>query len=256
MPVTARDVARFKGQQRFAMLTAWDFPTARLIDEAGVPVILTGDTMAMTVLGYETTLGLTLDELLPRVAAVVRAAENALVVGDMPFGTYEASMEQAVLTAVRFFKEAGVGAIKFEGPDTDLVRALTTAGMPVMGHLGLTPQSVHAIGGFRVQGRGEKAAQRLLEQALAMEEAGVFALVLEAVPSKVAERITRAIAIPTIGIGAGPHCDGQVMVTADMLGLWTGRNARYVKVYADVRSRIDAALQEAMADVAEGRYGT
>jgi 3-methyl-2-oxobutanoate hydroxymethyltransferase len=248
--VTVRDVAAYKREgHKFCMLTAWDAVTARIIDDAGIPLILTGDTMAMTVLGYETTVPIPLEEILFRAAAVVRGTTNALVIGDMPFGTYEASIEQGVRTAVRFLKEAETAAVKFEGAHPELARALTNHGIPVMGHLGLTPQSVNAVGGFKVQGRGRAARQRLLDDALAMQDAGVFALVLEAVPTSAALEVTEALTIPTIGIGAGPHCDGQVLVTADLLGLWTGHQPRFVKTYANLYRSMLEALKRASREM-------
>ena len=252
MGVTVRDVAAFKRRgEKFCMLTAWDAQSARIIDGAGIPIILAGDTMAMTVLGYDTTVPITLEEILLRAAAVVRGAQDALIVGDMPFGTYEASVEQGVRSAIRFLKEAGTGAVKFEGANTALANALTHNGIPVMGHLGLMPQSVHAVGGFKVQGRGEDARRRLFDDALRMQEAGVFALVLEAVPSSIATEISEALSIPTIGIGAGAGCDAQVLVTADLLGLWPGHLPRYVKTYANLHESMLSAIRSAMRDVVE-----
>lgn len=241
------------------MLTAWDFPTAQMLEAAGVRVILAGDTLAMTVLGHPTTLPVTLDEMIHHTNAVVRGAPSALVIGDMPFGSYEGSPTETargIETAVRFMKETGVRAVKFEGPNVELAKAIVDRGIPVMGHLGLTPQSVHAFGGFKVQGKEEDAAQTLIANARAFERAGAFAVVLEAVPWQLGQTVTESLSIPTIGIGAGPHCDAQVLVTVDLLGLWRGRPAKFVKTYAHVEDEIQAAVTAFVAEVEAGRYPT
>jgi 3-methyl-2-oxobutanoate hydroxymethyltransferase len=255
MAVTVRDLRKFKERgERFVMLTAYDYPTARVLDEAGVPVILVGDSLAQNVLGYETTLPVTMEEMLHHTRAVARGARNALLVADMPFLSYQASVEEGIRNAGRFLKEAGAHAVKVEGPVLELAAALVERGIPVMGHLGLTPQSVHAMGGYRVQGRTEEDARRLLNEAQALEKCGVFSLVLEGMPADVARRITEAVAVPTIGIGAGPHCDGQVLVLTDLLGLTFGPLPRFAKAYADLRAEIAGAVRAFQAEVAAGTF--
>jgi 3-methyl-2-oxobutanoate hydroxymethyltransferase len=241
--------------ERWAMLTAYDAYTAEIFDEAGIKVLLVGDSAANNVYGYENTLPVTVEELLPLVKAVSRGARTALVVADLPFGSYQTGPEQALTTAFRFMKEGGAHAVKLEGgarfvPQVD---ALVGAGIPVMAHLGFTPQSEHALGGFRVQGRGE-AADGLVADALALQAAGAFAVVLEMVPADVAKRVTAELDIPTIGIGAGPDCDAQVLVWSDMAGMNRGRKPRFVKQYADVGGVLLEAARTFGADVAEGRY--
>jgi len=253
--VTIRDLAAAKARgERWPMLTAYDQYAAEIFDEAGIPVLLVGDSAADNVLGYENTVGVTVDELIPLARAVVRATERSLVVADLPFGSYEASPEQALATATRFLKESGAHAVKFEGGARVLpqVELLTRSGVPVMGHLGLTPQSVHAFGGYRVQGRGE-AGETLLNDAKALEQAGAFAVVLEVVPAELAERVTASLSIPTVGIGAGATCDAQVLVWQDLAGL--RRNpAKFVKQYADVRTVLSDAAKAFASDVAGGTY--
>jgi len=252
---TIHDLAAWKAEgRRFAMLTAYDYPTARVLDEAGIPVLLVGDSLANVVLGYETTLPVTMEEMLHHTRAVARGAKDALVVGDMPFMSYQASPEEAVRNAGRFLKEGGAQAVKLEGPHLDLVARLSSQGIPVMGHLGLTPQSVHQMGGYRVQARSEEAADRLLEDALALEKSGAFALVLEGVPSEVARRVTEALRTPTIGIGAGPACDAQVLVIHDLLGLSFGPPPRFVKPYADLRTEIARAARAFADEVGSGAF--
>lgn len=241
--------------ERWAMLTAYDAYTAEIFDEAGIPVLLVGDSAANNVYGYENTLPITVDELLPLVRAVTRGARSALVVADLPFGSYQTSPEQALTTAFRFMKEGRAHAVKLEGgarfaPQID---ALAGAGIPVMAHLGFTPQSEHALGGYRVQGRGA-AADRLVEDALAMQAAGAFSVVLEMVPADVAKRVTGELAIPTIGIGAGPDCDAQVLVWSDMAGMNRGRKPRFVKQYADVGGVLLDAARRFGEDVRGGTY--
>jgi 3-methyl-2-oxobutanoate hydroxymethyltransferase len=241
--------------ERWAMLTAYDAYTAEIFDEAGIKVLLVGDSAANNVYGYKNTLPVTVEELLPLVKAVSRGARSALVVADLPFGSYQTGPEQALTTSFRFMKEGGAHAVKLEGgarfvPQVD---ALVGAGIPVMAHLGFTPQSEHALGGFRVQGRGD-AADGLVEDALALQKAGAFAVVLELVPADVAKRVTAELDIPTIGIGAGPDCDAQVLVWSDMAGMNRGRKPRFVKQYADVGAVLLDAARRFGAEVAEGRY--
>ncbi len=241
--------------EKWAMLTAYDMYTAAVFDEAGIPVLLVGDSASNNVYGHETSLPVTVDELVPLVRAVAGAARTALVVADLPFGSYQASPEQAFHTAVRFMKEAEAHAVKLEGGAemAGQVRLLTSVGVPVMAHIGFTPQSEHTLGGYRVQGRGD-AGRRLLADAQALEAAGAFACVMEMVPGDVAGEITKTLSIPTIGIGAGVDCDAQVLVWQDMAGLRTGRLPRFVKQYADVRSVLRTAAREYAADVAAGTF--
>jgi 3-methyl-2-oxobutanoate hydroxymethyltransferase len=241
--------------ERWAMLTAYDMHSAAIFDEVGIPALLVGDSAANNVFGFDTTLPVTVDELLPLVRAVVRSTKSALVVADLPFGSYQVSAEQALQTAIRFMKEGGAQAIKLEGGQAVLaqVRAIVDAGVPVMAHIGFTPQSEHGLGGYRVQGRGD-SADRLLDDALALQDAGAFAVVLEMVPTDVAGRITKEVSIPTIGIGAGPECDAQIMVWTDMAGLNSGPAPRFVKRFADVRSVITEAARAYATEVADGIY--
>lgn len=239
------------------MLTAYDYATARIVDAAGCDVILVGDSLGMVSLGYETTLPVTLEAMLHHTAAVVRGVERALVVGDMPFLTYQVSIEQALTNAGRFLKEAGAHAVKLEGgvQMAPTVKRLVDVGIPVMGHIGLTPQSVHAMGGYKMQGKTEEAAAKLVEDAVALEEAGAFSVVLECIPSAVAETISKRLTIPTIGIGAGPHCDGQVQVIHDILGLAGDFVPKHAKRYADVGAVIADAVARYVAEVREQRFG-
>jgi 3-methyl-2-oxobutanoate hydroxymethyltransferase len=241
--------------EKWAMLTAYDMYTAQTFDEAGIPVLLVGDSASNNVFANDTSLPVTVDELIPLVRAVARSARHALVVADLPFGSYQASPEQAFQTAVRFMKEAGAHAIKLEGGEevAPQVELITRSGIPVMAHIGFTPQSEHNLGGYRVQGRGEAGA-RLLADAKSLEAAGAFSLVMELVPGDVAGEITRALAIPTIGIGAGPQCDAQVLVWQDMAGLRTGRMPRFVKQYADVHGVLLDAARSYAAEVAAGSF--
>jgi len=242
--------------EKIVMVTAYDAPGARLADAAGVDLILVGDTAAMVVLGHDSTVPVTVDEMLFLTKSVTRAARRPLVVGDLPFGSYQVSDESALENSIRFVKEAGADVVKLEGagPMVSRARAIVAAGIPVMGHLGLTPQSATALGGFKAQGRTAEKARRMLEDALALEQAGCFALVLEAVPAPVAARITEALEIPTIGIGAGADTDGQVLVYHDMLGLYEGRSPRFVKQYADLAAETRRALEEYVADVRGGTF--
>ena len=255
--VTVRDLAAAKGRgETWPMLTAYDFATARIFDEAGIPVLLVGDSAANVVYGYDTTIPVTVDELLPLVRAVVRGTRRALVVADLPFGSYQTDPAQALHTSVRFLKEGGAQAVKLEGGAAvvEQVELLVRSGIPVMGHLGLTPQSINTMGGLRVQGRGEAAAS-LLADAHALEQAGLFALVLEVVPSELAAQITRELSIPVIGIGAGADCDAQVMVWQDMAGLRTGRQpAKFVKEYADLGGVLGDAARRYADEVRSGGY--
>jgi 3-methyl-2-oxobutanoate hydroxymethyltransferase len=254
MGTTIHDLRAWKAEgKRWAMLTAYDFATAQILDGAGIPVLLVGDSLGNNVLGYETTLPVTMEEMLHHTRAVVRGATNALVVGDMPFLSYQVSVEEGVRNAGRFLKEAGAHAVKLEGPQVELTHRLVELGIPVMGHIGLTPQSVHAMGGYRVQGRGEEAARRIADQAHAIEKAGAFSLVLEGMPSDLARDITTGLQIPTIGIGAGPHCDAQVLVINDLLGLGT-RLPRLAKAYANLRADITRAARAFARDVGTGAF--
>jgi 3-methyl-2-oxobutanoate hydroxymethyltransferase len=242
--------------EKIVMVTAYDAPAALLADEAGVELILVGDTAAMVMLGHESTIPVTLDEMIFLTRAVTRAAERPLVIGDMPFGTYEVSDEQAVASAIRLVKEGGCDVVKLEGAGrmVSRVRAIAESNIGVMAHIGLTPQSATKLGGFRAQGRTADAALRLHEDALALQEAGAFALVLEAVPAPVATRISESLEIPTIGIGAGAACDGQVLVWHDLLGMYPGHTPRFVKRYAEIGREIGHALGEYVEDVRSGTF--
>ena len=254
---TVLDVQRFKDEgRRFAMLTAYDFISARILDEAGIPVLLVGDSLGMVMLGHPTTLPVTMDDMLVHAKAVARGARQALLVGDMPFMSYQVSTEQAVANAGRFIQEGGMHAVKLEGGGVviEITKRLAEIGIPVMGHLGLTPQSVHAMGGFKVQGKTDAQAARLLGDAKALERAGAFSIVLEGMPSKLAVEITRALRIPTIGIGAGSGTDGQVLVYHDMLGLTTGKAPKFVKRYANLAEEISGAATAYAEDVRTGRF--
>ena len=254
---TVLDVQRFKDEgRRFAMLTAYDYLSARILDEAGIPILLVGDSLGMVMLGHPTTLPVTMDDMLVHAKAVSRGARQAMLVGDMPFMSYQVSTEQAMANAGRFIQEGGMHAVKLEGagPVVEITRRLTEAGIPVMGHLGLTPQSVHAMGGFKVQGKTEKQAARIAADARALEEAGAFSIVLEGMPSKVAAEVTRQLHVPTIGIGAGPATDGQVLVFHDMLGLTTGKAPKFVKRYANLAEEISRAATDYAEDVRTGKF--
>ena len=256
-PVSIHDLAAAKARgERFVMVTAYDAGSAALLDELGVPVLLVGDSLGMVVLGYDSTIPVTLEEMLHHTRAVSRGARHALVVGDLPFGSYQDGPSQALSSAVRMLKEGGAAAVKLEGGGSmvEATAHLVRAGIPVMGHLGLTPQSVHQFGGFKVQGRDEQAADRIVEDAVALADAGAFAVVLEAVPAAIGRRVTEAIAVPTIGIGAGPDTDAQVLVWHDLLGLTSGRLPRFVKAYADLRAEISGAIKSFQSEVADGEY--
>ncbi|MCW2725188.1 MAG: panB [Frankiales bacterium] len=253
--VTVRDLQSAKDRgERWAMLTSYDMLTAALFDEAGIPALLVGDSAGNNVLGYETTVPVTVEDMVPLVRGVARATKRALVVADLPFGSYQASPAQALETAVRFLRE-GAQAVKLEGGRRVLpqVSLLVESGVPVMGHLGLTPQSVNTLGGYRVQGRGDDG-DRLIEDALALQEAGAFAVVLEVVPADLAERVSKELVIPTVGIGAGPGTDAQVLVWTDMAGLTPGPGPKFLKRYADLRGILQAAVTEYAEDVRSGAY--
>ena len=254
---TVLDVQRFKEEgRRFAVLTAYDYLSAKILDEAGIPILLVGDSLGMVMLGYPTTLPVTVDEMLHHAKAVARGAHEALLVGDMPFMSYHSSVEQAITSAGRFLQEAGMHAVKLEGGGriVEITSRLTALGIPVMGHLGLTPQFVHQMGGFKVQGKSDKQAARILADAKELEQAGAFSLVLEGVPADLATRITKALRIPTIGIGAGPGTDGQVLVYHDMLGLTTGKAPKFVKRYAHLAEEITKAAGRYIQEVGEGTF--
>ncbi len=239
-----------------AMLTGYDYSTALALDRAGIDAILVGDSLGMVVLGFENTLPVTMDEMLHHCRAVARGAKYALLIGDMPFMSYQVSIEEAVRNAGRFLQEGGMDAVKLEGGRERLetVRAIVGAGIPVMGHLGLTPQSVHALGGYRLQGRTAETGRHLLDDALYLEEAGCFSIVLESVPARLAGLISSKLSIPTIGIGAGAGCDGQVLVTHDMLGLFDRFTPTFVKQYANLQAEMQRAFGEYIADVSERRF--
>lgn len=242
--------------ERITCLTAYDYPTARLVDEAGVEMVLVGDSLAQVVLGYDSTVPVTVDEMLHHVKAVRRAVRRALLVGDLPYGSYQLGSQQALESAIRFIKEGGAEAVKLEGGRNlaGLLRKLVEAQIPVMGHIGLTPQSIHALGGYRVQGKTVDSASELMADAEALEEAGAFAVVLEGIPRELAALITRRLRIPTIGIGAGPDCDGQVLVLHDLIGFSYHRPAKFVRSYANVRETLHRALTGFVADVKQGSY--
>ena len=237
--------------EKWAALTSYEQMTAEIFDQAGIPVLLVGDSAGNNFLGGENTIAVTVDELLPLTRAVVRASKRAMVIADLPFGSYENSPEQALATSTRFFKEAGAMAVKLEGAHIATVEKLTAAGIPVMGHLGLTPQSLHQLGGYRVQGRNDGDA--ILEAALALEKAGAFAIVLELVPAELAARITAALSIPTVGIGAGVNCDAQILVWTDLVGL-TAKPPKLAKAYRNLRQEITGAAQEFAAEVRGGTF--
>jgi 3-methyl-2-oxobutanoate hydroxymethyltransferase len=252
-----RDLRGFKERrERFVMLTAYDAYSAQLLDEAGIPLLLVGDSLGMVVLGHDSTLPVTMEDMLHHTAAVVRGTTEAMVVGDMPFMSYQASIDDGVKNAGRFIQEAGANAIKLEGGGrvVELTVRLVDAGIPVMGHLGLTPQSVNQFGGYRVQGRGEEAAHRIVQDAKDLQAAGIFSLVLEAVPSALAKEVTASMEIPTIGIGAGPDCDGQVLVYHDFLGITPTKTAKFVKRYATLGDEIKRAASAFAEEVASGAY--
>jgi 3-methyl-2-oxobutanoate hydroxymethyltransferase len=252
LPLTELGEMKRRGD-RIVMVTAYDYPMARLADAAGLDLVLVGDSAAMTVLGYESTVPATMDEMVMLTRAVTRGAERPLVVADMPFGSFQVSDEDALRNGIRFVKDAGADAVKLEGagPALSRVTALVGAGIPVMGHIGLTPQSATMLGGLRAQGR---KARQLLDDAVALEQAGCFSIVLEAVPTPVAARITATLSVPTIGVGSGPDCDGQVLVLHDLIGLYEGRSPRFVKRYVDLGPAVKDALERYAADVRSGAF--
>lgn len=255
--VTIHDVVRKKEQrQKITVITAYDYPFARLADEAGMDIVLVGDSVAQVVQGIETTLPVTMDEMVYHTRMVSRAAQRALVIGDMPYLSYQVSIPEAIRNAGRFLKEGGAAAVKLEGgrEAAPQVEALVKAEIPVMAHIGLTPQAIHRMGGYKVQGKTEAAAQRLKEDAKLLESAGAFSLVLEAIPAALARQITEALAIPTIGIGAGPDCDGQVLVMHDVLGLFDRFTPKFVKKYAALKQDALAALKQYKEEVESGAF--
>lgn len=254
--VTIPQILKMKNKEKITMLTAYDYPTAMLVDKAGIELILVGDSLAMVSMGLDNTVPVTMEEMLHHTKAAVRGNKTTLVVADLPFMSYNISVEEAIRNAGRFIKEAGADAVKLEGGVTmqETVRAIVNAGIPVMGHIGLTPQTAGQLGGFKVQGRSDEAATRLLEDAKALEKAGVFAIVLELIPAELAKIITEQIKVPTIGIGAGKDCDGQVLVFHDMLGLFDKFTPRFVKQYLDMGNMIIKAFEEYRDDVKEARF--
>ena len=259
MRVTISEIKEMKQKkEKIPMLTAYDYITARMVDEVGVPLILVGDSLGMVMLGYESTIPVTMDEMLHHTKAVGRGAKKALVIGDMPFMTYHASVSDALYNAARFIQEGGAQAVKLEGGEViaEAVKRLTACGIPVMGHLGLTPQSIYQLGGFKVQGKVPEAAQKLLKDACILEEAGAFAIVLECIPAPLSRLITRRISIPTIGIGAGPDCDGQVQVISDILGLYTDFVPKHAKRYARLADEIKVAVADYVAEVKSASFPT
>jgi len=259
MRITINQIKEMKQKgEKITMLTAYDYSTAKIVDEAGIPLILVGDSLGMVVLGYESTIPVTMDEMLHHTKAVVRGVKQAMVVGDMPFMTYHVSVDDALRNATRFIQEAGAQAVKLEGGVTvaEKVRRIVECGIPVMGHIGLTPQSIHQFGGFKVQGRTPEAAIRMLEDARALEEAGAFSVVLETVPTPLAALITQKIGIPTIGIGAGIGCDGQVQVINDILGSFADFVPKHAKQYAKLTDIIQSAVTEYYNEVKAGSFPT
>lgn len=253
---TAPSIVAAKGNRKLVALTAYDYASARLLDESDFDILLVGDSASHVMLGADSTLPITLDDMLVFARAVVRGAPHALVVGDLPFGSYHVSIEQAIHSSIRFVKEAGVGAVKLEGGSerAATVRAIVEAGIPVMGHIGLRPQAMLAMGGYKVQGRDDASATRLRDDAQAIADAGAFAMVIEGVPSEVGKQITAELSIPTIGIGAGPDCDGQILVLHDLLGLGFGRTPKFVRRYADVSGVMRDAFARYRADVLSGAF--
>jgi 3-methyl-2-oxobutanoate hydroxymethyltransferase len=258
VPVTILDLARFKVERRrFVMLTAYDFPTAAILDQSGIPVIFVGDTLGQVMLGLGSTVPVTMQEMLHHIRAVRRAVKNALLVGDLPFASYHVSISDGIRNAGRLVQEGGANVVKLEGRHPTLVEKLVGCGIPVMGHLGYTPQSVHALGGPRIQARTPESAGELMQSARELQDAGASSLVLEAVPSEVAKEVTASLRIPTIGIGAGPHCDGQVLVITDLLGFGMSTQPKipkFVKLYAQLDQTIAEAVQRFSAEVASGEF--
>ncbi len=254
---TVLDIQKMKlDGEKISVLTSYDYPTTRIMDHCGIDVILVGDSLGVVVSGYENTLPVTMDEMVYHTRGVMRAEPKALVVADMPFLSYQTDLRDAKINAGRLVKEGGAAAVKIEGGTNvaETIRAIVAMDVPVMAHIGLTPQSIHRMGGYRVQGKKEEQASRLLEDAVAVQEAGAFAVVLEGIPQKLGRRITEELTIPTIGIGAGPHCDGQVLVIHDILGLCEKYSPKFVKRYADVHAVISGAVQSYIAEVKEGTF--
>lgn len=245
-----------KTGQRITMLTAYDYPMAKMVDEAGIDAILVGDSLGNAVLGYDSTIPVTMDDMVHHIKAVTRGVKRAMVIGDMPFLSYHISREESVRNAGRILQEGGAQAVKLEGGNevADVIRAMVAAGIPVMGHLGLTPQSVYQLGGYKVQGRDEATARKLIDDARAIQEAGVFSIVLECVPVPLAKLLTETLEVPTIGIGAGPHCNGQVLVTHDLLGLFMGHSPKFAKRYANLHEEITRALKAYREEVISGAF--
>jgi 3-methyl-2-oxobutanoate hydroxymethyltransferase len=259
MRVSISDIKEKKQKkEKIVMLTAYDYSTAKLVDEAGVPLILVGDSLGMVVLGYDSTIPVTMDVMIHHTKAVVRGTEHALVVGDMPFMTYQTDISEAMHNAARFMQEAGAQAVKLEGGIVvaDTVKRIVDCGIPVMGHLGLTPQSIHQLGGHKVQGKTPETAERLVKDAIALEQAGAFCIVLELVPSQLSKLVTETLSIPTIGIGAGPDCDGQVQVISDVLGLFTDFVPRHAKQYVRLADGISTAVKSYIEEVSSGAFPT
>ena len=259
MRVSISDIkGKKQKKEKIVMLTAYDYSTAKLVDEAGVPLILVGDSLGMVVLGYDSTIPVTIDVMLHHTKAVVRGTQHALVVGDMPFMTYQTDTSEAMRNAARFMQEAGAQAVKLEGGVVvaDTVKRIVDCGIPVMGHLGLTPQSIHQLGGYKVQGKTTETARRLLEDAMALEQAGAFCVVLELVPAQLSKLVTEKLSIPTIGIGAGPDCDGQVQVISDVLGLFTDFVPKHAKQYVKLADSISAAIRNYSEEVTSGTFPT
>ena len=259
MRVTVNKIGEMKQKkEKIVMLTAYDYPTAKLVDEAGVPLILVGDSLGMVVLGYDSTIPVTMDEMIHHTKAVVRGTEQSMIIGDMPFMTYHTAISDALRNAARFIQEAGAQAVKLEGGVVvaETVKRIIDCGIPVMGHIGLTPQSVHQLGGHRVQGRTSEAAERLLADARALEQAGAFAVVLELVPAPLSKLISQKLTIPTVGIGAGPDCDGQVQVISDLLGLFTDFVPKHAKQYAKLAGAMRTGIADYMAEVKAGSFPT
>lgn len=256
--VTITGIQKKKGKEKITMLTAYDFPMARILDQAGIDIILVGDSLGNVILGYPNTLPVTMEDMIHHTKAVARACSHALLIADMPFMSYQISVQEAVRNAGRFLQESGAEGVKLEGGMAvkDQIKAIVRCGIPVMGHVGLTPQSVHSFGGYKVQGKEEEAAKRVLADAQAVEDAGAFSLVLEGVPLKLGQQITEKLKIPTIGIGAGPHCDGQVLVTYDLLGLYQEFVPKFVKRYADLHGIIHQAISTYKEEVEKGSFPT
>jgi 3-methyl-2-oxobutanoate hydroxymethyltransferase len=257
--ITSLDIQAMKNEgQKISMLTAYDYPMALLEDRAGIQIILVGDSLGMTVLGYENTIPVTMDEMIHHTKAVTRGAKYPLIIGDMPFMSYNTSERDAIFNAGRFMKEGGADAVKLEGGASakDIVRAIVRAGIPVMGHIGLTPQTISMLGGFKVQGKDALAAQKIIDDALMLEDAGAFSVLLEAIPAPIAKRITERLKVPTIGIGAGVHCDGQVLVVHDILGLFDRFTPKFAKRYVNLSELMLKAFESYKEEVWKGEFPT